>query len=389
VTRPEIHPQDEHNRALLDHVHPAGWVNPEPRGRYNLVVVGAGTAGLVSAVVAAGLGARVALVERALMGGDCLNLGCVPSKSVIRASRLVAEARRAAELGLPAPRDPEIDFGAAMERMRRIRARIAREDSARRFSGELGVEVYLGSARFLDGESVEVEGRRLRFRRAVIATGARAAAPLIEGLAAAGYLTNETVFELTARPRRLGVIGAGPIGCELAQAFRRLGCEVALLDAAPKVLPREDADAAELVEACFRREGIRLLLGATSHIGKAVFGVMPNRKDIVVAGEDGDLPCLEVSAINFHDRQHDEQRLPVLLDFGTLVAVTGVLYCEFMQSKFFLQDVQLTGVGVPHRDPHKAIRSEDVIADVAERNIRQLHPTLICDAVDEHARYFN
>jgi pyruvate/2-oxoglutarate dehydrogenase complex dihydrolipoamide dehydrogenase (E3) component len=262
VSQPEIRPDDEHNRALLAQVHPADWVNPEPRGRYNLVVVGAGTGGLVTAAVAAGLGARVALIERRLMGGDCLNVGCVPSKSVIRASRLVAEARRAAEIGLPAPRDAENDFGAAMERMRRIRARIAREDSARRYRDELGVDVYFGSARFLDGESVEVEGRRLAFRRAVVATGARAAAPPIEGLAAAGYLDNETVFELTARPRRLGVIGAGPIGCELAQAFRRLGCEVVLFDAAPKVLPREDADAAVVVEARFRSEGIRLLLGA-------------------------------------------------------------------------------------------------------------------------------
>jgi pyruvate/2-oxoglutarate dehydrogenase complex dihydrolipoamide dehydrogenase (E3) component len=260
---PEIRPLDEHNRALLAHVHPADWVNPEPRGRYNLVVIGAGTAGLVTAALAAGLGARVALVERQLMGGDCLNVGCVPSKSVIRASRLVAEARRAAEIGLPAPRDSEIDFAAAMERMRRIRARIAREDSARRYQGELGVDVYLGAARFLDGGTVAVEDRRLRFRKAVIATGARAAEPPIEGLAAAGYLTNESVFELTSRPRRLGVIGAGPIGCELAQAFRRLGCEVVLLDASPKVLPREDADAAEIVQARFEREGIRLLLGAS------------------------------------------------------------------------------------------------------------------------------
>jgi len=263
VKAPEIQPQDEHNQALLAHVHPADWVNPEPRGRYNLVVVGAGTAGLVTAAVAAGLGARVALVERHLMGGDCLNVGCVPSKSVIRASRFVSEARRAAEIGLPAPRESEIDFAAAMERMRRIRARIAREDSARRYQAELGVDVYLGSARFEDGETAVVEGRRLRFRKAVIATGARAAAPPIEGLDAAGYLTNETVFELVSRPRRLGVIGAGPIGCELAQAFRRLGCQVVLFDAAPHVLPREDADAAEIVEERFRREGIRLLLGAS------------------------------------------------------------------------------------------------------------------------------
>jgi pyruvate/2-oxoglutarate dehydrogenase complex dihydrolipoamide dehydrogenase (E3) component len=262
VTAPEIQPRDEHDQALLGHVHPPDWVNPEPRGRYNLVVVGAGTAGLVTAAVAAGLGARVALVERHLMGGDCLNVGCVPSKSVIRASRLVAEARRGAEIGLRPPADAEVDFGAAMERMRRIRARIAREDSARRYRDELGVEVHFGDARFPDGRSIEVAGRVLRFRKAVIATGARAAAPPIEGLEAAGYRTNETIFELTARPRRLGVIGAGPIGCELAQAFRRLGSEVALFEMGPQVLPREDADAAAIVAERLRREGIRLVLGA-------------------------------------------------------------------------------------------------------------------------------
>ena len=260
---PPFEPQDEHDRTLLAHVHPADWVNPEPRGRYNLVVIGAGTAGLVTAAVAAGLGARVALVERHLMGGDCLNVGCVPSKAVIRASRLVAEARRASqELGLPEPGDPESAFSAAMERMRRIRARIAREDSARRYRDELGVDVYLGEGRFADRESVEVGGRRLLFRRAVVATGARATAPPIEGLAGAGYRTNETIFELAVRPRRLGVIGAGPIGCELAQAFRRLGCEVVLFDQAPRILAREDADAAALVQQRLVREGIRLVLSA-------------------------------------------------------------------------------------------------------------------------------
>jgi pyruvate/2-oxoglutarate dehydrogenase complex dihydrolipoamide dehydrogenase (E3) component len=262
VKAPQIHPRDAHNAELLAHVHPPDWKNPEPRGRYNLVVIGAGTAGLVTAAVAAGLGARVALVERHLLGGDCLNVGCVPSKGVIRASRFVAEARRGAEIGLRPPADAEVDFAAAMERMRRIRARIAREDSARRYQGELGVDVYLGDARFADGRSVEVDGRVLHFRKAVIATGARAAAPPIEGLASAGYRTNETIFELVERPRRLGVIGAGPIGCELAQAFRRLGCEVVLFEMGSQVLPREDADAAAVVEERFRREGIRLLLGA-------------------------------------------------------------------------------------------------------------------------------
>jgi pyruvate/2-oxoglutarate dehydrogenase complex dihydrolipoamide dehydrogenase (E3) component len=259
--RPELPPPDESNRRLLDHVHPADWSNPEPRGRYELVVIGAGTAGLITAAVAAGLGARVALVERHLMGGDCLNVGCVPSKALIRSSRLVAEARRAAALGLPEVDDAAIDFGAAMERLRRVRARISAADAAARYRDELGVDVFLGEARFAGPDAVEVDGRRLHFKKAVIATGARAGAPPIDGLEEAGYLTNETLFQLTERPARLGVIGAGPIGCEMAQAFRRLGSEVVLFDASPKVLPREDADAAAVVQERFRSEGIRLLLG--------------------------------------------------------------------------------------------------------------------------------
>ena len=261
MSAPEIVPRDRYNLELLGNVHPSDWSNPRPEGRYNLVVIGAGSAGLITAAVASGLGARVALVERSLLGGDCLNVGCVPSKGVIRASRLVAEAGRAAALGLIRPGAAEVDFAAAMERMRAVRARISHEDSAARYRDELGVDVFLGEARFAARDEVEVEGRRLRFRKAVIASGARAAAPPIPGLADAGYLTNETLFELSERPRRLGVIGAGPIGCEMAQAFRRLGSEVVVFDQSPRVLPREDADASAVVEQAFRRDGVRLLLG--------------------------------------------------------------------------------------------------------------------------------
>ncbi len=260
---PALLPADEHNRTLLENVHPPAWKNPEPAPRYNLVVIGAGTAGLVTAAGAAGLGARVALVERHLLGGDCLNVGCVPSKCVIRSSRVVGDVHDAARLGVPLQGGPAPDFGAVMERMRRLRAGISRHDSARRFRDELGVDVFLGDARFAGPDTVEVEGRRLRFKRAVITTGARAAHPPIEGLAEAGFLTNETVFSLTERPRALAVIGAGPIGCELAQAFRRLGSEVVLFDAAPQVLVREDRDAAEILHRAFVRDGVRLVLGAT------------------------------------------------------------------------------------------------------------------------------
>ncbi|MHC5053589.1 MAG: TIGR04283 family arsenosugar biosynthesis glycosyltransferase [Planctomycetota bacterium] len=251
---------DEHNHELVRDVRPSDWRNPTPEGRYNLVVIGAGTGGLVTAAGAAGLGAMVALVERNLLGGDCLNYGCVPSKTLIRASRAAADARRSGELGVHIAGDVEVDFAKVMERVRRVRARISRHDSAERFAG-LGVDVYLGEARFVGRRAVEVEGTRLEFSKAVIATGARAAAPHINGLDKVGYLTNETVFELTELPRRLAVVGGGPIGCELAQAFRRLGSEVHLVHKHGHILNREDADAAEIVQDAFAREGVDLLLG--------------------------------------------------------------------------------------------------------------------------------
>lgn len=258
-----VPPGDAHNDALVANVHPRDWVNPTPEGRYNLVVVGAGTAGLITSLVASSLGARVALVERHLLGGDCLNVGCVPSKSVIRSARRVHEARAAAELGLGVPAERLPDFGAAMERMRHIRARISHEDAAARYRDEFGVDVYLGQARFTGPGTIDVDGTTLRFKKAVIATGARATAPPIEGLEGAGYLTNETVFELTERPARLAVIGAGPIGCELAQGFQRLGSRVVLLEMAPQILVREDPEAAEIVQRALARDGVELLLEAS------------------------------------------------------------------------------------------------------------------------------
>jgi pyruvate/2-oxoglutarate dehydrogenase complex dihydrolipoamide dehydrogenase (E3) component len=256
-------PADEHNRILRDNVHPSDWVNPEPASRYNLVVIGAGTAGLVTAAGAAGLGARVALVESNLMGGDCLNVGCVPSKAVIRASRAAHAFRMARDFGISGGEKIVIDFGAAMERMRRLRSGMSRHDSAGRFRDELGVDVYFGQGRFSGPDVVEVEGKRLRFAKAAICTGARAAAPPIPGLAEAGYLTNETVFSLTEIPPRLAVIGAGPIGCELAQAFARLGSRVSIIGHRTEhVLPREDPDAAGILQKVFEREGIDLYLPA-------------------------------------------------------------------------------------------------------------------------------
>ncbi|MBI2193370.1 MAG: mercuric reductase [Planctomycetes bacterium] len=251
---------DEANQELISQVHPPRWENPRPSGRYNLVVIGAGAGGLVTAAGSAGLGARVALLERHLLGGDCLNVGCVPSKCVIRASRASADARDGERFGVKVS-GTEVDFTAVMARMRRVRARISHHDSAERLRS-LGVDVFLGDARFSGPDAVEVGGQTLRFRKAVIATGARAVQPRVEGLEEAGYRTNETVFNLTERPRRLACIGGGPIGCELAQAFYRLGCEVVLFHGGRHLLNREDEDAAAIVQKAFVREGIRLVLGS-------------------------------------------------------------------------------------------------------------------------------
>ncbi|MDJ0620907.1 MAG: mercuric reductase [Calothrix sp. MO_192.B10] len=285
-------PMDEHNQKLISYVHPPDWVNPKPADCYDLVIIGAGTAGLVVAAGAAGmgLGLKVALIEKHLMGGDCLNVGCVPSKCVIRSSRVVANIRDAAPFGIHPPEHIEVDFPAVMERMRRLRAGISHVDSATRFQN-LGVDVFLGEGRFEENGTVTVGERTLRYKKAVIATGARALRPSIPGIEEAGYLTNETVFSLIQKPQRLAVIGGGPIGSELAQAFRRLGCEVVLFHRGSHILNKEDADAAEIVQNVFQREGIRLVLGCnleqveTVGDGKRIYFSCNGNRDSVTVDE--------------------------------------------------------------------------------------------------------
>jgi len=247
--------------ALLDaRVRPAGWSSPAPAARYDLVVLGAGTAGLVAAAGAAGLGARVALIERDRMGGDCLNTGCVPSKALLRSARAAAEARLAPAFGVGVG-DVAIDFPAVMTRLRRLRAELSGHDSAMRLR-DLGVDVFFGEGRFVSDEAIAVGEAILRFRRALIATGARPSVPTLPGLERSGFLTSESVFGLLERPRRLAVIGAGPIGCELGQAFARLGSKVTLLSRADRILPRENPDAAEILRAALVADGVEVHLAA-------------------------------------------------------------------------------------------------------------------------------
>ena len=258
VRRPLIEPLDEHNQRLLAQVHPDNWKDPDPAPIYDLVVVGGGTAGLVCAAGAAGLGARVALVERALLGGDCLNTGCVPSKALLRSARAVREARAAAAVGVRTTVD--VDFGAVMMRLRARRADIAHNDSAARLAS-LGVDVFLGQAAFTGPRAVKVDAHTLRFRRAVIATGGRPSPPPIPELAGIPYFTSENIWSLTTQPKHLLVIGGGPIGCEMAQAFALLGSRVTLVDSAPRVLSAEDADASRIIATQLERDGVAIVTG--------------------------------------------------------------------------------------------------------------------------------
>ena len=291
VEKAIVQPMDEYNQTLVANVHPSDWVNPEPASRYNLVVIGAGTAGLVVAGGAGLLGGKVALIEKDLMGGDCLNVGCVPSKCMIRSSRVVGDIQNADKFGIHVPDGTEINFSAVMERMRRVRAEISPHDSAQRFKEEFNVDVFLGEARFNSADTVEVGGKILRFKKAVIATGAKATAPDIEGLKDAGYLTNETVFSLTERPQRMAIIGAGPLGCEFAQTFQRLGSQVVLIHKNDHILDKEDADAAEIVQQAFIREGVQLILNSKvkrverTSVGKVIYYESDGKEDSVTVDE--------------------------------------------------------------------------------------------------------
>ena len=301
-------PNDEYNRKLVENVHPSNWINPEPDGRYNIVVIGAGTAGLVTAVIAAGVGAKVALIERHLMGGDCLNVGCVPSKALIRSANVWAELREVSKFGLQIPPGVKYDFGAVMARMRKLRARISHTDSAHRYKS-LGVDVYIGQARFAGEDRVVVEGpagnRTLSFVKAAICTGARASTPAVPGLEGAGYLTNETVFSLTELPARIGVIGAGPIGCELAHAFARFGSQVYLIEAMHGIMPNEDRDAADIVHQSMVRDGVTLLCcGKELTITKAAGG--------------------KRLAVNSHGQQYDVAVDEILVGAGRTPNIDGL-----------------------------------------------------------------
>lgn len=322
----EALPKTENNRRRLANARPDTWQNPKPAPIYNLLVIGGGSAGLLAAIVAAGLGGKVALIEKHLMGGDCLNVGCVPSKAIIRSAKTMGEMMMAHKFGIET-NGATVRFDQVMERIRRVQADISHVDSVWRYT-EAGVDVFLGEGCFTGPDTLKVGGEQLKFKKAVIATGSRPFHPPLPGLKEAGFLTNETVWNLTEQPKRLAVIGGGPIGCELAQAFRRLGSEVTLLHNAGHVLNREDADAAAIVQNAFLREGIKLVLNnqvtqVTQTNGeKLLHYECPTECDAIVVDEilvaTGRVPNIENLGLDQVDVKTDPRR--------------GILVNEYMQT---------------------------------------------------------
>jgi pyruvate/2-oxoglutarate dehydrogenase complex dihydrolipoamide dehydrogenase (E3) component len=227
-----------------------------------MLVIGAGAGGLVTAAGSRAVGAKVGIIERKFMGGDCLNFGCVPSKAFIAAANVAHTCRvEAKKFGIEVG-EVKVNFGKVMERMRKIRAEIAENDSVERFNNFLGADTYLGCAKFLSPHTVQINGHVLHFHKCTIATGGRPALPLIPGLITVPYYTSDTIFNLTQQPKRLLIIGSGPVGCELGQAFQRLGTQVHMIERGGRFMPREDTDAAQLLMESLTADGVHIHLKA-------------------------------------------------------------------------------------------------------------------------------
>lgn len=257
---------DMYNAVLMDNVRPARWIDPMPQGKYNLIAIGAGAAGLVSSGGAATLGGKAAIIERNQFGGDCLNTGCVPSKALLRASQAAYDARNLDRFGLHFEGELTVDFAKIAERLRKLRSEISYHDSTKRFADDLGVDVYLGHAKFVDKTTIVVNGQALKFSKCCIATGARPRVPQINGLERVKFYTSETIFNLNSLPPRLVFLGGGPINCELAQAFARFGSIVTLVTQGDRILRKEEPNVSELMEAVFAEEGITIIKSSSISI---------------------------------------------------------------------------------------------------------------------------
>jgi len=313
--------------TLSESLHPSDWRNPRPADKYNLLVLGGGYAGMLTALEAARAGAKVALVERDHLGGVCLNAGCISSKALIRTSRLYADVRNAANYGGQAPRDIQIDFAGVMERMRRVRARASRRRSAHELRSS-GIDVFFGDARFTGPCALTAGGEILRFQRALIAAGARPMIPQIPGLEEAGYLTNETVFELTQCPPRLLVVRGGPFGCELAQAFRRLGSQVTIVQNEPLFLSQEERDAAQILSESLARDGIDI------HLNTQTVGVETNgaQKIVDLVSDDNRTTVTADAILIAAGRSPNVQGLNLEAAGVQYDAISGVRINDFLQT---------------------------------------------------------
>ncbi len=255
-------PEDVYERDRAANVHPPSWINPQPAAHYQLAVIGGGPAGLVAAKTAAALGAKVALIERERIGGACLNTGSVPSKSLLRTAQVYADMRDARRFGAQVPKGIEFDFAAVMDRVRRIRAHMSGNESAQQLVDQ-GIDVFFGEASFIGADAIKVGSQMIRFGKAMIATGARVGVPDIPGLAEAQPLDSRTVFDVTELPRRMLIIGGGPIGCEVAQAFCRLGSKTTIVQDMPLFLGNEERDAAQILSDALARDGVEVRLNTT------------------------------------------------------------------------------------------------------------------------------
>ena len=250
---------DEFTKKLVQDVFPSNWKNPKPAEIYDLLVIGGGPGGMTAAMVARSFNAKVALVEKEHLGGECLTAGCIPSKALLRCSRLAADVRNASEFGVEIPDGWKVDFGTVMRRVHRLQATISPHDSAAHFQ-KFGLDIFFGTGCFTSPSQCEVAGQTITFKKAIVITGTQPIPLSVPGIEPSDYLTNQNVFKLSSLPRRLAVIGGGPISCELSQAFCRLGSQVTLITRGGTLLSKDDIAATERLQKTMEKEGVRIIM---------------------------------------------------------------------------------------------------------------------------------